>query len=87
MLCLSYTRRSKYARFDHLLVCNTEFHDLVIVTTSEECSFFFDNMETPSLTVVMRVKDDFLSSAININDLNDTIIVTKKDLVIQEVDG
>jgi len=44
-------------------------------------------METPSLTVVMRVKDDFLSSAININDLNDTIIVTKKDLVIQEVDG
>jgi hypothetical protein len=67
---------------DHFLVLDAVLVDNVIITTCQEGTFFFNDLESPSLTIAMRCIDELLVASINVDSLDLTIVVTDSDLAI-----
>jgi len=67
---------------NHLLVLDAELVNEVIVTTCQESTFLFKNLESPSFTITMRCIDELLVASVNIDCLDLTVVVTDSDLAI-----
>jgi len=76
-----------FTLLDHLLVLNAELIDGVIITTSQESTFFLEDFETPSFTVKMRNVDKLLVCSVSVDNLDSSIIVTNENSTIQNIKG
>jgi len=60
--------------------------ELVVITTCQEGSLLWDDLETPAFTVMMRNINNSLIGSFEANSHNTAIIVTEKDFSIKIID-
>jgi hypothetical protein len=61
--------------------------ELVIVTSSQECSIFWDDFETPAFTVAVSSIVDNLISTVSVDCSDSSVIVADQNLLVQDING
>ena len=74
------------ARSEHSLLPDADFVEFVVVTAGQESALLRNDLETPAFTVVVTGGNEVLISALDVHCDDSAIIVTDKDLSIQEID-
>lgn len=72
---------------NQFFIFDAELEDLVVVTTGQESTFFFDDLETPGFTVVMSNTMEHSVGAVNVDSLDGAIVVANENLAVQDVEG
>lgn len=68
-------------------VSDTVFVELVVISTSQECSLFGDDFEAPAFTIVMGHILGSMLVSINVNGANSSVVVANEYLPIHVVQG
>ena len=73
------------ARSNPFLILEAELMEFVVVTASEESLHLRNNLETPTLTVVMRHIVKFIVLPSDVECADPSIIMPNQDLVIHVI--
>lgn len=86
-ICFSthHVKGPNFSLFNHFFIFYAELINLVIISTCQISTFILDYFKTPCFPIAMRWINQFLVCSININCLNFTIIVSNKNLSIQNI--
>ena len=67
------------------LLSDTNLVELVIISTCQESSGFLNDLKTPGFSITMSSVDKSLISSVHVDSNDSSIIVTKNNLVIENI--
>ena len=76
-----------FTRSNNLLFFDTNFVELIVITTSEETCMVWNYIKTPAFTIMMRDVDKLLLVTFDIKCDNSTVVVSNDNLVMHHVNG
>jgi hypothetical protein len=76
-----------FALSDQFLVFDAVLEDLIVISAGEEGSLVLKHLETPRLSIVVRIMNSLPVGAVDVDGLDSTVVVTDQDLTIQKIDG
>ena len=75
------------SRSKNTFISDADLVELVIISTGQESSALLNNLETPRFSIAMGSIDKSLISSIHVDCNDSTIIMTKYNLVIKNING